>query len=79
MTEDGSHTGPRIGASFPRTRRELLTFPLGCRAVREASFGEAAIDEVGASLDAAQAAADGLDKVVAVAEDGVGGSAAPEQ
>jgi hypothetical protein len=47
--------------------------------VREASFGEAAIDEVGASLDAAQAAADGLDKVVAVAEDGVGGSAAPEQ
>jgi hypothetical protein len=52
---------------------------LSCRAEREAGFGEATLDEVGASLDAAQAAADGLDEMVTVTEDDVGGSAAPEQ
>ncbi|MFG2961573.1 hypothetical protein ACGF5O_48650, partial [Streptomyces sp. NPDC048291] len=31
----------------------LLTFPLSCRVEREAGFGEATLDEVGASLDAA--------------------------
>ncbi|MFG2961035.1 hypothetical protein ACGF5O_45855, partial [Streptomyces sp. NPDC048291] len=34
--------------------RVLLTFPLSCRVEREAGFGEATLDEVGASLDAAQ-------------------------
>jgi hypothetical protein len=75
----------RKAASFSAARSGqlwnslLLTFRLSCRVEREDGFGEATLDEVGASLDAAQAAADGLDKVVAVAEDDVGGSAAPEQ
>ncbi|MEE1762381.1 hypothetical protein, partial [Streptomyces sp. SP18BB07] len=53
---------------LPGVGHRLLTFPLSCRIKREACFGEATVDQVGLSLDLAQAAADCFDEVVAVGE-----------
>ncbi|MFE0455162.1 hypothetical protein ACFW2D_28625 [Streptomyces sp. NPDC058914] len=57
----------------------FLTFALSCRVQRESGFGEAPVDEVGSSLDAAQASADGSGEAVAVGEDDVDCDAAPQQ